>query len=97
MCPLDPYRIVAEKCTFLDQQTLKLQEAPELIPTGEMPRTFVMTVDRELTDIVTPGNRVTIVGILGIVQQQMGGAGASGQANRGVNKSYIRVMGIQSA
>ena len=27
----------------------------------------------------------------------MGGAGASGQANRGVNKSYIRVMGIQSA
>ena len=53
----------------MDQQTLKLQEAPELIPTGEMPRTFLMTVDRELTDIVTPGNRVKIVGILGIMQQ----------------------------
>ena len=61
-----------------------------------MPRTFVLTVDRELTDMVTPGNRVTIVGILGIVQQTMGGQGASGQSNRGVNKSYIRVMGIQS-
>ena len=72
-CPLDPYRIVSEKCEFMDQQTLKLQEAPELIPTGEMPRTFLMTVDRELTDIVTPGNRVKIVGILGIMQQQMGG------------------------
>ena len=55
-----------------------------------------MTVDRELTDIVTPGNRVTVVGIFGIVTQSMGGSGASGQANRGVNKSYIRVMGIQS-
>ena len=97
MCPLDPYRIVAEKCQFLDQQTLKLQEAPELIPTGEMPRTFVMTVDRELTDMVTPGNRVTIVGILGIITGGgMGGKGASGQANRGVNQAYIRVMGIQS-
>ena len=59
-----------------------------------MPRTFVMTVDRELTDMVTPGNRVTIVGILGIVAQNMGGAGASGQQNRGVNKAYIRVMGL---
>ena len=93
-CPLDPYRIVAEECKFLDQQTLKLQEAPELIPTGEMPRTFQVTVDRELTDKVTPGNRVKLVGILGIIQQQMGGAGASGQANKGVNKSYIRTLGI---
>ena len=68
-CPLDPYKIVAEKCIFLDQQTLKLQEAPEMIPTGEMPRTFVVTVDRELTDKVTPGNRVKLVGILGIIAQ----------------------------
>ena len=26
----------------------------------------------------------------------MGGAGASGQANKGVNKSYIRAIGLQS-
>lgn len=50
----------------MDHQTLKLQEAPELIPTGEMPRTFIMTCDRELTDKVTPGNRVKIIGILSI-------------------------------
>lgn len=67
-----------------------------MIPTGEMPRTFVVTVDRELTDKVTPGNRVKLVGILGIISQQMGGAGASGQANKGVNKSYIRAVGLQS-
>jgi len=69
---------VAEKCEFIDQQTLKLQEAPELIPTGEMPRTFVMTVDRELTDKVTPGNRVKIVGIFAIVDRNAGNADASG-------------------
>ena len=67
-----------------------------MIPTGEMPRTFVVTVDRELTDKVTPGNRVKLVGILGIIAQQMGGVGASGQANKGVNKSYIRALGLQS-
>ena len=58
---------MSEQCKFLDQQTLKLQEAPECIPTGEMPRTFVVTVDRELTDKLTPGNRVKLVGILGII------------------------------
>ena len=67
MCPLDPYRVIPEKCEFIDQQTLKLQDAPELIPTGEMPRTLILTVDRELTDKVTPGNRVKIIGILSIM------------------------------
>ena len=61
-----------------------------------MPRTFLVTVDRELTDQVTPGKRVKLVGILGIIAQQMGGAGASGQANKGVNKAYLRALGLQA-
>lgn len=81
----------------MDQQYLKLQEAPELIPTGEMPRTFQLTCDRYLTDKVTPGNRVKIVGVLAIVNKS---GQQSGGANRGVAKtvqtSYIRVIGIMS-
>jgi DNA replication licensing factor MCM5 len=75
-CPMDPYKVCPDKCSFIDQQTLKLQEAPELIPTGEMPRTFLLTVDRELTDKVTPGNRVKIIGILSI--REKGGSAAQG-------------------
>jgi DNA replication licensing factor MCM5 len=59
----------------MDQQTLKLQEAPELIPTGEMPRTFVLTCDRYLSDKVTPGNRVKIVGVLSILNRSNGADG----------------------
>ena len=91
-CQLDPYKVASDKCVFMDHQTLKLQEAPEMIPTGEMPRTFLLTVDRELTDKVTPGNRVKIVGILSIREK----SGQSEAANRGQNMSYIRVLGIQS-
>jgi len=65
-CPLDSYRIIPDKSDFMDQQRLKLQEAPELIPTGEMPRAFPLIVDRELCDKVTPGNRVKVVAILSI-------------------------------
>ena len=30
-CPFDPFVIVTSKCTYIDQQTLKLQEAPETV------------------------------------------------------------------
>lgn len=74
-----------------------MQEAPELIPTGEMPRTFSLTCDRYLTDKVTPGNRVKIVGVLSIVNRGAGNkAGAGNQMKSSVQASYIRVLGIQS-
>jgi DNA replication licensing factor MCM5 len=88
---MDPYRIQPDKSDFMDQQRLKLQEAPELIPTGEMPRSLVLIVDRELTDKVTPGNRVKVVAILGIHSREAGGVG-----NERVNSSYLRVIGLQS-
>jgi hypothetical protein len=36
----------------MDFQTLRLQESPETIPTGEMPRHILMTCERYLTDKV---------------------------------------------
>lgn len=44
-CPLDPYVVVPEEGEFENQQTLKLQETPDNIPTGEMPRTFTITTN----------------------------------------------------
>jgi hypothetical protein len=45
-CPLDPYMIVHDKCTFVDQQTIKLQEAPDMVPVGELPRHLILSCDR---------------------------------------------------
>lgn len=85
-CPLDPYKIDPDYSVFMDRQTLKIQEAPELVPTGEMPRTMLMVADRELTDKVTPGNRVIIVGILSSQTKES----ANGKGNReGISTSYI--------
>ena len=33
-CGPNPYVIMADQCEYIDQQTLKLQEAPEVVPTG---------------------------------------------------------------
>lgn len=86
---LDPYDIVPDECKCVDQQTLKLQESPENVPTGEMPRHMIMTCDRALTNIVVPGTRCSIVGIYDTVQHaRMRGGGNA------IRTPYIRVLGV---
>jgi DNA replication licensing factor MCM5 len=35
--------MMADDCEYIDQQTLKLQECPEAVPTGEMPRNIMLS------------------------------------------------------
>jgi DNA replicative helicase MCM subunit Mcm2 (Cdc46/Mcm family) len=60
---LDPYVILGDSSSYIDQQRLKLQETPESVPTGEMPRSLSVSVEKYLVSKVKPGSRVTIVGI----------------------------------
>lgn len=62
-CPLDPYFIIPDKCKCVDFQILKLQELPDGIPQGEIPRHLLLYCDRYLCERVVPGNRVSILGI----------------------------------
>lgn len=67
-CGLDPYLIVHTKSAFNDQQTLKLQEAPDMVPVGELPRHMLLSADRYLTGKVVPGSRVVATGIYSTFQ-----------------------------
>lgn len=84
-CPLDPYFIMPDKCKCVDYQTLKLQELPDQIPQGEMPRHMQLYCDRYLCDRVVPGNRVMVLGILSIkkVSKAPGKAGNKDKAFSG--------------
>lgn len=93
-CGPDPYLIVHESSQFIDQQFLKLQEVPESVPVGEMPRNILMTCDRYLTNRVIPGTRVTIVGIYSIYQSKNRAAGGGGGV--AIRNPYVKVLGIQT-
>jgi DNA replication licensing factor MCM5 len=84
-CGLDPFVIIGEECRYIDQQTLKVQERPEDVPTGEMPRTVTAVLDKYLVDKVAPGSRVTLVSIFSV----FGNAKNSSPKN-----SYLRGIGI---
>ncbi|KAI8927661.1 MCM2/3/5 family-domain-containing protein [Entophlyctis helioformis] len=96
-CPVDPYMIVHDKSRFVDQQVLKLQEAPGMVPVGELPRHLLMTVDRHLTGKVTPGMRVTATGIFTIfdAQASRGKGGNKGVSAIALRSPYLQVIGLQ--
>ncbi|KAG8436418.1 hypothetical protein GDO86_007497 [Hymenochirus boettgeri] len=93
-CPLDPYFIIPDKCKCVDFQTLKLQESPDAVPHGELPRHMQLYCDRYLCDKVVPGNRVTIMGIYSIRKSGKTSKGRD-KVGVGIRSSYIRVVGIQ--
>uniref|UniRef100_A0AAY4CUY5 DNA replication licensing factor MCM5 n=1 Tax=Denticeps clupeoides TaxID=299321 RepID=A0AAY4CUY5_9TELE len=95
-CPVDPFFIIPDRCVCVDFQTLRLQESPDAVPHGEMPRHMQLYCDRYLCDRVVPGNRVTIMGIYSIKKvMQTKSKGRDKGAGVGIRASYIRVVGIQ--
>jgi DNA replication licensing factor MCM5 len=42
---------------------VKLQEAPDMVPVGELPRHMMLHAERYLTAKVTPGSRIIATGI----------------------------------
>ena len=81
---------MADSCEFIDQQFLKLQECPESVPTGEMPRNILLVADRYLVDKVAPGARVSVFGIASLY--------STGERvklmSSSVRTPFLRVLGI---
>jgi DNA replication licensing factor MCM5 len=87
-CPRFPFSVVPDESRFVDQQTLKLQEAPERVPTGEMPRSVLLAVERSLVDVAPPGTRVSVFCIPTMFT-------TGGFNNQNPTKSvYLRVVGM---
>ncbi|KAA8642940.1 MCM DNA helicase complex subunit MCM5 [Aspergillus tanneri] len=91
-CPLDPYVISHDKCQFVDQQILKLQEAPDQVPVGELPRHVLISADRYLANRVVPGSRCTVMGIFSIYQAK----GGKKDGAVALRNPYLRAVGIST-
>ncbi|POS88099.1 MCM-domain-containing protein [Erysiphe pulchra] len=94
-CPMDPFVVVHESSQFVDQQIIKLQEAPDQVPVGELPRHVLISTDRYLTNRVVPGSRCKIMGIFSIYQNKQSKSSSSTSAVA-IRTPYLRAVGIHS-
>lgn len=93
-CSMDPYVIVHDRCEFVDAQTIKLQEAPDMVPVSELPRHMLLSVDRALCGRVVPGARIIATGVYSTFNSNKGlrTGGAGGVSLR---TPYLRVLGLE--
>ncbi|ODN98304.1 minichromosome maintenance protein 5 (cell division control protein 46) [Cryptococcus wingfieldii CBS 7118] len=92
-CPVDPFVILHDRCRFVDQQSIKLQEAPDMVPVGELPRHMMLHAERYLTGRVVPGSRIIATGIYSTFAPQSRSEKTSGAP--ALRQPYLRVLGIE--
>ena len=59
-----PFKLIIEESEFIDWQRLTIQEKPEELPPGQLPRSIDAIAREDVVDIARPGDRVVVVGIL---------------------------------
>ncbi len=59
-----PFEVVEAKSEFVDSQEIRVQERPEDLPPGQLPRWVDVRLIDDLVDVARPGDRVTITGIV---------------------------------
>ena len=59
-----PFDFIQEETTFTDSQELRVQERPEDLPPGQLPRALsIKLLGSEIVDVARPGDHVSTVGI----------------------------------
>ncbi|WFD36128.1 DNA helicase [Malassezia cuniculi] len=92
-CSVDPYIIMHDRCEFVDAQTIKLQEAPDMVPVGELPRHMLLSVDRALCGRVVPGASIIATGIYSTFLSSRGGGTQPNAV--ALRTPYLRVVGLE--
>lgn len=59
-----PFKLIVEESKFIDWQKIRIQEKPEELPPGQLPRSLDSILVDDIVDIARPGDRITLTGIL---------------------------------
>ena len=89
-----PFEFVQDESSFIDSQDLRLQERPEDLPPGQLPRALnVKLFGREIVDVARPGDHVSLVGIVRAFAPTMPGIGKLRTFNLHLDANSIEILG----
>ncbi len=89
-----PFDFIQEESTFIDSQELRIQERPEDLPPGQLPRTLnIKLMDREIVDVARPGDHASIVGTVRAVAPTLPRVGKLRAFILHIDANSIEVLG----
>ncbi|HYB92928.1 MAG TPA: minichromosome maintenance protein MCM [archaeon] len=69
------FEFLPEQSSFINLQEIRIQERPEDLPPGQLPRSIDIKLLDDLVDIARPGDRVSVTGIVRAQQEVIMGKG----------------------
>jgi replicative DNA helicase Mcm len=89
-----PFDFIQEESTFIDSQELRIQERPEDLPPGQLPRALgLKLVGRDIVDVARPGDHVSVVGIVRATAPTLPRVGKLRVFTLHLDVNYIDVLG----
>jgi len=88
-----PFELLQSESTFIDYQELRIQEKPEELPPGQLPRWIDIRVYEELVDTARPGDTVIITGVVRAVQDVLPTIGRTRVFNITLEVNNIEIYG----
>jgi replicative DNA helicase Mcm len=87
------FELVQDESTFIDFQRVRIQERPEDLPPGQLPRWLNIRLEgRDLVDAARPGDHVAVVGTVRAVAPSLPGLGKSREFRLHLEANYIDVL-----
>jgi len=95
-CRGKAFDFVEKQSTFMNSQEIRIQEKPEDLPPGQLPRAMDAKLMEDLVDIARPGDRVSIIGVVRAQQEFVGRRGRLRTFDLYMDANYVDVAGKEA-
>jgi replicative DNA helicase Mcm len=86
------FELVPKESVFIDSQNVSIQERPEDLPPGQLPRSIHVELKDDLVDLARPGDRITLTGFIKLLSLY-GRGGELRTFDIQVDASYTEISG----
>ena len=92
-CRSRVFEFMEKLSTFMNSQEIRIQERPEDLPPGQLPRAMDIKLSEDLVDIARPGDRVSITGVARAQQEYVGRKARLRTFDLLLDANYVDIVG----
>ncbi|MEM3736546.1 MAG: minichromosome maintenance protein MCM [Candidatus Bathyarchaeia archaeon] len=90
------FELIVEKSMFMDCQEFRVQERPEDLPPGQLPRFIEVTALDDLVDTARPGDRVKVTGVVRAKPEFIPGKGRLRTFTVSIDANHIETVSTET-